>query len=77
LVIENKHTKTILKKVVFGFSQTVICIRDSVTISVGDRLAQEKPLLKFGARPDLLQRCVAAEQAPKVTPVAMLKNVFV
>jgi hypothetical protein len=55
--------KTISKKAAFGFFQTVICIQDFVTTSVGDHLVLEKQLLKFGAQLDPQQKCAVAEQA--------------
>jgi hypothetical protein len=55
--------KTISKKAAFGFFQTVICIRDFVTTSVGDHRALEKQLLKFGVLLDPRQKCAVVVQA--------------
>jgi hypothetical protein len=66
-----------LKKAVFGCSQTVICIRDFATTSVGDHQALEKQLLKFGVLLDHRQKCAVVVQDSKAIQAAMLKNVFV
>jgi hypothetical protein len=69
--------KTISKKAVFGFFQTVTCIRDFATTFAGDHRVLEKQLLKSGVQLDHLQRCAVAVQDLKVILAAMLKNVFV